>query len=88
MIYPDKIKKGKYVIDCIIDGILEKSRYDIIDNNCFTRNNMKTAEKALRHIKKCTTLLALRDQECLESRGYEFKINKKIIIFLKTIKNM
>jgi len=45
--------------------------------NGLTRNDKETAEKALKQIKKFAKLLALRDQECQDSRGYEPKIGKK-----------
>ena len=40
--------------------------------NGMFRNDKETAEKALKQIKRFTKLLALRDQECPNSRGYEF----------------
>ena len=41
------------------------------------RNDRKTAEKVLKTIKRFTRLLALRDQECPNSRGYEFQPEKE-----------
>ena len=38
-----------------------------------SRNEQKTIETALKQIKRFTRLLALRDQECPDSRGYEFR---------------
>ncbi|NPA45142.1 MAG: hypothetical protein GXO49_06400, partial [Chlorobi bacterium] len=40
------------------------------------RNDRETAEKALKQIKRFAKLLALRDQECEDSRGYEFVRDK------------
>jgi hypothetical protein len=37
----------------------------------FGRNDIETAVKAIKLIKNFTRLLALRDQECPDSRGYE-----------------
>jgi len=71
-----KLKEDKYVIEPTLNEIhLEcdtKSK-----RLGFGRNDKETAEKALKQIKRFARLLALRDQECPDSRGYEFKSEKE-----------
>ena len=60
------------------DGEIYNSRIDInpiLDKaikNGMLRKDKETAEKTLKQIRLFTRLLALRDQECKDSRGYEF----------------
>ena len=79
-----ELNEWRYVIDLVIENsILElDDKTELIDyiyavNNGLARNDKETAEKALKQIKKFTRLLALRDQECQDSRGYEPKLGKK-----------
>jgi len=47
-----------------------------------TRKDRETAEKALKATRRFMRLLALRDQECPNSRGYEFQyINSNYVIY-------
>ena len=78
---PPKIELGenKYLID--LDDSAVDNDEDFINmrmgpysqENGLFRNDEETADKALKAIKRFTKLLALRDQECPNSRGYEFR---------------
>jgi len=73
-----KLKKGKYLIDLNDDTIYENDKFidylyeEYSKENGLVRNNKALAENVLKQIKKFTRILALRDQECIYSRGYEF----------------
>ena len=64
-IYPNT--DDNYIIN--VSSKLEKGFY----LNGLFRDDIETAEKTFKSIKEFTRLLALRDQECPDSRGYEFK---------------
>jgi len=74
-----EFKERKYSIDLKLDKIYKTKEENYNSSpsnglyvNGLFRNNIETAEIALKQIKKFTRLLALRDQECPDSRGYEF----------------
>jgi len=78
-----KLKECNYLLNPIdynnlvsLSDKINLCGYDFAIKNGFTRNDRKTAEKALKTIKRFTRLLALRDQECPNSRGYEFELGK------------
>ena len=64
------------IIDNDIDFVDPRVGDSSIDNGMF-REDRETAEKALKQIRSFTRLLALRDQECIDSRGYSFKEGNK-----------
>ena len=70
----------KYLIDltkwAVYDGNETLQKSDGILLSMF-RNNKGVAIKSLRHLTKHSRLLALRDQECFDSKGYEFTYNKR-----------
>lgn len=81
------IKENGFFID-LEDEKIYKSRSDINPvlekaiKNGMLRNDLDTAKQALIQIKLFTKLLALRDQECPDSRGYiPQKGNKKYFIY-------
>ena len=75
-----KLKEDKYVIEPTLNEIhLEcdtKSK-----RLGFGRNDKETAEKALKQIKRFARLLALRDQECYNSRGTDFAYRNSYHIY-------
>ena len=78
-----KLNEKKYLID-LDEGAVGASdefiNYRIgseSKENGLFRDDRKTAEKTLNAIKKFTKLLALRDQECPDSRGYNFEPGEK-----------
>ncbi len=58
------------IIDNDIDFVDPRVGDSSIDNGMF-RKDRETAKKVLKQIRSFTRLLALRDQECSNSRGYE-----------------
>jgi len=75
-----RFKERKYSIDLELDKIYVTKEDDYNSSpsnglyvNGLFRNNIEIAELALKQIKKFTKLLALRDQECPDSRGYTYK---------------
>ena len=72
-----ELKENKYEIDLLSNKVFTLERPGTVVNaEAFYRDDRTTAEIALRNIKSYARLLALRDQECPDSRGYEFVINK------------
>ena len=73
-----KLNECDYLIDLndnTVDNDEDFVNYligDFSQKNGLFRDDKETAEKALKQIKKFTRLLALRDQICPNSRGYEF----------------
>jgi len=68
-----ELSEVEYRIDLINEELYEtKTAMNENFNYAMHRNDKETAEKALKIIKKFSKLLALRDQECPDSRGYEF----------------
>ncbi len=67
-----ELKECKYLIDLSNCKVSKNMPIGCEDKIGLFRNDKETAKKALKQIKRYTRLLALRDQECLDSRGYEF----------------
>ena len=86
-----ELKESKYRVDVDYNKItklnLDIDLYTITINNGLTRNDKETAEQALEQIKRFTKLLALRDQECEDSRGYEFKYGGRNYYIYKDYSN-
>jgi len=85
-----ELRKEEYLIDVVYNKIHYDKDFKMFDNfnHSLTRNDKETAEKAFRTIKRFTRLLALRDQECPNSKGYEFKPNKEnYYIFYNELEN-
>ena len=84
-----ELKECKYIIDVINENIYYDKNYLYrkINNgnikNGLTRNDEETAESALKQIKIFTRLLALRDQECEDSRGYEYEARRTSYCIIK-----
>ncbi len=85
-----KLKECKYLIDPMnynmvveIEDEIELLNYDSAIENGFNRDDRETAKKALKQIKRYTRLLALRDQECPDSRGFEFTPKEKNYCLLR-----
>jgi len=84
-----ELRENKYLI-CLNDNIIDDDK-EFIDarisdytiENGLTRDDADIATKALKQITKYTKLLALRDQECKDSRGFIPSINKKYYIIYK-----
>jgi hypothetical protein len=70
-----KLKEDKYLICLKENRVVTMFDYRGVKTG-IGRNDRETAEKALKQIKKFAKLLALRDQECEDSRGYEFNESK------------
>jgi len=70
-----ELKEGTFSINFQSDNIINYSNNNLAKNG-LTRNDKKTAEKALKQIKRFARLSALRDQECPDSIGYEYTKNK------------
>ncbi len=82
-----KLKENKFLI-CLNDNYVDDDKEfinarvgDYTNENGLFRNDKETAKQALNQIKKFTKLLALRDQECPNSRGYKIVYNKEDKIF-------
>jgi len=77
-----ELEEGNFSIDIQLEGIIRYTS-KLFAKNGLTRTDKNIAIKALKQIKKFTRLLALRDQECEDSRGYEYTIRKDnfIVIF-------
>ena len=74
-----ELKEKAFLIDLLQDYIANYSNYKIENawtKNGLMRNDKLTAELALKQIKRFVKLLALRDQECISSREYEFRKGK------------
>jgi len=71
-----KLKENEYFIDLEISEVVNGCKYAGYGSG-LRRDDKETAEKALKQIKNFMRLLALRDQECPNSRGYEFKLGER-----------
>ncbi len=72
-----ELKEYKYLVDLSNCKISKVKPIGCEDKIGLFRNDEETAKKALKQIKRYTRLLALRDQECPDSRGYVFKYEKQ-----------
>ena len=68
---PPKISLKENKIKIKLEGVLGVSL-----NNGLFRDDIATTNIAINQIKQFTRLLALRDQECSDSRGHEFIFNQ------------
>jgi len=66
---------GSELVDIEIKQQGEDEFYDIA-NHGLMRDDIDIAYFAYRQIKQFSRLLALRDQECINSKGYKFILNK------------
>jgi hypothetical protein len=77
-----ELRENKYIIDLNDDMVSNYPEFidaclgDYSQENGLFRDDKETAKKALKAIKRFTKLLALRDQECPDSRGYKFRPGK------------
>jgi len=78
-----ELKENKFLI-CLNDNDVDDDEEfkdarisDYTNENGLFRNDRGTAEIALRQIKRYTRLLALRDQECPNSRGFVFERSRE-----------
>ena len=74
-----KLKEDNFIIQFYYNKVEELDKpveLGYLKTNGLTRNNKETAEKAFEAIRRFTRLLALRDQECHDSRGFEFEQSK------------
>jgi len=68
-----KLRENGYIIFIQDNNVVTTTSNDKrYTKSGLSRSDRETAEEALKAIKKFTKLLALRDQECENSRGYEF----------------
>ena len=75
-----KLKEDEFLIQFYYNKVekLDKPvELGYLKTNGLTRNDEEMAKKALKTIKRFTRLLAIRDQECPNSRGYEFQSEKE-----------
>jgi len=66
-----ELKEGAFSIDIQLNGVVRHTS-KLFAKSGLTRVDEDTARRAVKQIKKFTRLLALRDQECPNSKGYEF----------------
>ncbi len=84
-----ELKENKFLI-CLNDNYVDNDEEfkdarigDFSVENGLLRDDKETAERALEQIRKFTKLLALRDQECPNSRGYKFNYSYPNFIIYK-----